>query len=137
MLSLHHHPMKHFHWDSTYLQLWHKSSATRDCLHSECSAKHPSELFSSINTQDPLIILGFSMGEGTREEEMCFILVLFPELKQKMNLKFLGNFKLVPRCPSKSVHGNQCCPGSCSTGSLFWATSFKFPIFSILTALHF
>lgn len=67
------------------------------------------------------------MGEGTREKEMCFILVLFPGLKKKMNLKFLDNFKLVSRSPNKSVHGNQCCQGSFSTGSLFGQPVLSFP----------
>lgn len=127
ILFPHHHPLKHFHWDSTCLQLWHKSSATRDYLHSERSAKHPSELFPSINTQDPLVILGFSMGEGKREEEMCFLLVLFPGPEKKINLNFLGNFKLVSRSPSRSVHGNRCSQESCSTGSLFGQVAVSFP----------
>lgn len=123
VLLPHHHPLKNFHWDSTCHQLWHKSSAPRDWLHSECSAKHPSELLSSINTQHKhLVTLGFSMGEGTREEETCFVPVLFPGLKKKMNLNFLGNFKLVPRSP-----GNRCSQGSCSTGSLFRQAAVSFP----------
>lgn len=128
VLFPHHHPLKNFHWDSICHQLWHKSSATRDSLHSECSAKHSSELLSSINTQHKhLVILGFSMGERTREEETCFVPVLFPGLKKKMNLNFLGNFKLVLRSPGKSIYGHRCSQGSCSTGSPFWQAGVSFP----------
>lgn len=96
--SLHCHSLKNFHWDSSYLQLWHKYNKVLLALRqSHCSADHSNKPPSNINIHDSLATVGFYMGTERREEdETHFLAVLFPGLKKKLNLNFQNIFNLVP-----------------------------------------